>query len=533
MAHNHNHHSHRRGPNRLRQIREALPDLMVEDGQLVEREAQNKATVVSVVYVTAAKTFKGPVAGYTTISPTKGKPLQRGGSDDAATAPTAQAQSEQQTPSRQQSPPPQSPSSVPAASTSRSRVPPTSRPSPSTTQRTSSSSASASRSASRPQSSSERSSLPSSIRAPKSSLESSASLMAADPTSSLSSPSEAESLAAGPTSSPSATAQPVGTSSGMTTAGKAGLAIGIIVGLGLILGLILVCLRRRSKKNEAYGKTEDEKKGFAGDGGAFGAGGGAGSVRSTRTASTAPRLSLRPVTQFSPVLDESRKSAANLLAVSGGGAGEAAADPALASQRNLTPSPQTAGGHWDRQRAVRSDANNSPVNPFGAHAEQTQAPPPGAALGDPSTSSPPLNHSAPSDIRAGHAIAPGVTGAAAGAAAARKVANHQDSPKPLDLTREFDSRPVSPVEARRAPSPTGTMNSFMTATSTGVPHGPVATLTGGPAPSSVHRVQLDFKPSMEDELELRAGTLVRLLHEYDDGWVRPLFLCGGGREEVF
>jgi hypothetical protein len=43
---------------------------------------------------------------------------------------------------------------------------------------------------------------------------------------------------------------------------------------------------------------------------------------------------------------------------------------------------------------------------------------------------------------------------------------------------------------------------------------------GGPANTAVHRVQLDFKPSMEDELELRAGQLIRLLHEYDDGWVR-------------
>jgi len=38
------------------------------------------------------------------------------------------------------------------------------------------------------------------------------------------------------------------------------------------------------------------------------------------------------------------------------------------------------------------------------------------------------------------------------------------------------------------------------------------------AKNNVHRVQLDFKPSMDDELELRAGDLVRLLHEYDDGW---------------
>jgi len=44
---------------------------------------------------------------------------------------------------------------------------------------------------------------------------------------------------------------------------------------------------------------------------------------------------------------------------------------------------------------------------------------------------------------------------------------------------------------------------------------------GAAAPgSAVHRVQLDFKPSMDDELELTNGQLVRVLHEYDDGWVR-------------
>lgn len=40
-----------------------------------------------------------------------------------------------------------------------------------------------------------------------------------------------------------------------------------------------------------------------------------------------------------------------------------------------------------------------------------------------------------------------------------------------------------------------------------------------PKPSNVHRVHLEFKPSMDDELELRPGQVVRMLHEYDDGWV--------------
>jgi len=47
-------------------------------------------------------------------------------------------------------------------------------------------------------------------------------------------------------------------------------------------------------------------------------------------------------------------------------------------------------------------------------------------------------------------------------------------------------------------------------------------MANGPPPSNVHRIQLDFKPSMDDELSLRAGQLVRLLHEYDDGWVSIL-----------
>jgi hypothetical protein len=48
-----------------------------------------------------------------------------------------------------------------------------------------------------------------------------------------------------------------------------------------------------------------------------------------------------------------------------------------------------------------------------------------------------------------------------------------------------------------------------------------AGVTGGaaPGPLNVYRVQLDFSPSQEDELELQAGSLVRMLHEYDDGWV--------------
>ena len=58
---------------------------------------------------------------------------------------------------------------------------------------------------------------------------------------------------------------------------------------------------------------------------------------------------------------------------------------------------------------------------------------------------------------------------------------------------------------------------------------PQSRFQGSPPPQTlraldVHRVQMDFRPNMDDELELSAGQLVRLLHEYDDGWVRPCLL---------
>ena len=43
------------------------------------------------------------------------------------------------------------------------------------------------------------------------------------------------------------------------------------------------------------------------------------------------------------------------------------------------------------------------------------------------------------------------------------------------------------------------------------------------SPDNIHRVGFDFRPSMEDEIELRSGQLVRALHIYDDGWVSLLF----------
>ncbi|KAL1969487.1 hypothetical protein VTN77DRAFT_8925 [Rasamsonia byssochlamydoides] len=47
-----------------------------------------------------------------------------------------------------------------------------------------------------------------------------------------------------------------------------------------------------------------------------------------------------------------------------------------------------------------------------------------------------------------------------------------------------------------------------------------------PLPSNVYRVHMDYIPALDDEIELRVGQLVRLLHVYDDGWTQCANLDG-------
>jgi hypothetical protein len=95
-------------------------------------------------------------------------------------------------------------------------------------------------------------------------------------------------------------------------------------------------------------------------------------------------------------------------------------------------------------------------------------------------------------------------------------------PAPLNV----NGRSTSPQPLLNGPpSPSGTEFSTSSMEGRGAAGATpsIASSVGGNS-SPVHRVQLDFKPSMQDELELRAGQLVRMLHEYDDGWVSFLWL---------
>lgn len=139
-------------------------------------------------------------------------------------------------------------------------------------------------------------------------------------------------------------------------------------------------------------------------------------------------------------------------------------------------------------------------NPFGNHAEAVD----------------PVNAAGPPVIQATGPGGEAMAGAAAAGAVvglARGASKRGNGPKPLDFTQKLPDI--------GQPSPSGTEFSFSEAPSTPVATSGAAAIAaaGGPQNAMVHRVQLDFKPSMEDELEIRAGQLVRVLHEYDDGWV--------------
>lgn len=256
-------------------------------------------------------------------------------------------------------------------------------------------------------------------------------------------------------------------SGGMTAGAKAGLAIGIVLVIGAIVTAIFFCIQRR--KSAQRQRLEDEKSHERND---IFAANRAPSTRSVRTMSTAPRLSLRPVTQFLP---------------------------GFGDNRNATSAARSAPSHSAWERPMTGNDHNK-ENPFGNHAEAVD----------------PVNAAGPPVIQAtgpGGEVMAGTAAAGAVVGLARGASKRGNGPKPLDFTQKLPEI--------GQPSPSGTEFSFSEAPGTPVPTAGAAAIAaaGGPQNAMVHRVQLDFKPSMEDELEIHAGQLVRVLHEYDDGWV--------------
>lgn len=306
---------------------------------------------------------------------------------------------------------------------------------------------------------------------------------------------------------------------GMSTGAKAGLALGLLILVGALLTGVLLLYRRKKKQEMAASDNEkidlnDAPRPLPPQTHSAAvpmiASTTAPSIRTQRTMSTAPRLSLRPVTQFDPAFEEQRRSAGNLLSVTA-----AAGPPPPSKERDLPDRPRSA---WERPGA----ANLAPVeNPFN----------------DPHPSSPPAANpfgndaalpNSPPNASPFHSTQPSAdfaNPAAAIAAADTAMASgppSRDFPAPPSIHASSGSIPPSPAWTEDFPASPGPAPS-------GPP--PVAGAVVGARSNSpvapvnnVHRVQLDFKPSMQDELGLHGGQLVRMLHEYDDGWVSKIYL---------
>ncbi len=421
------------------------------------------SSLVSVVFVTASPTFTGDVAGYTTLTPSaaaESSPQQS--VTYAVTQPSIVEASSSQyiwTPASSSAAPVKETTSQASASTSREAA---------TTYVPSATSSAvmlvASSSSAHPSST-----LPTSIAVAVSSSTLLSSYVSSSQTA-------ARSIS---TMTPSSTATAAASlSGGMSSGGKAGLAIGIILIIALIAGGALWFFWKK-KDSDEWHKADDEKVEFGGAAAALAMKRQSRKsflARSEKHDSNAPRLSLRPVTQFIPDLAGAKKrlSQGNPLNKMNKPVGMAAEG----AGRNLTrDNPNTS--QWERRAGGDGAANpfQDPVNPFGDQAKSSP-PPPNVTV------TPPMSDD-------GSSVNPmtGVTGGAAAGVAGTAI--------------------LAAAAARNGHGPPKN--------GPGGPEGaPVA--AGGP-PGNVHRVQLDFKPSMDDELELSAGQLVRLLHEYDDGWV--------------
>ena len=440
--HHHAHHQHKR---------EHVP----RDAN-AEPADQDAETIVSVVYVTAPKTFDGPIGGYKTMDTSE--LVQEESSTTKATS-----------------------SKAPSPSATKAR----------TTRETDSSNT--------PSASSKSDSILSASISKGALTTSSTSLtesiVSATPTPSTQQSSITSTFISQPAATTSSAPDSTETPQGMTGGQKAGLAFGVIIGLVALLALILCCLRRKKNKNKSYEKTDDEKQPIGPPPPPITR---APSTVSTRTTATAPRLSLRPVTQFLPDLGARRKSGSLLATGVPGQNGSNAPNEthsekaAAASQSSESANPFGNHAEVSEQKALPIQSNAAPVNPF----DSSPAPSDDNRLG--SSLAPPAEAPAPLRIRTPTPTPPPEVSGAPAARAERHITPNQHNLTPA-----------------RAASPAMSTNSEYSLT----PVSP-AYLANGPPPSNVHRVQLDFKPSMEDELGLQAGQLVRLLHEYDDGWVR-------------
>lgn len=279
----------------------------------------------------------------------------------------------------------------------------------------------------------------------------------------------------------------------MTAGAKAGLAIGIVAVIAAILSLIFFCLRQR-KKAEERERLDDEKFTNVAPPGAAAAGaaGAPASMRGLKRLSSAPRLDVRPTTAFFMPNRASQMQ-----------------NPAAANN-GIQMTSQNRGMEQNR------------TNPFGNHAESIDpvnaagpslvdgAVMAGAAAGARgpvrSTSRGAQNKYAGNKAAQSPFTDAARTDGSRGAQNSQQIHNTGVMPQPLAgvIEEGGSGSPVSPV------SPTMAAAAMV---------GGGAVTSGAASNTQLYRVHLDFSPSMPDELRVRAGEIVKLLKEFDDGWV--------------
>jgi hypothetical protein len=346
----------------------------------------------------------------------------------------------------------------------------------------------------------------------------------------------------------------------MSGGAKAGLAFGILILIGVLLAAILFLYRQRKNKQEGHERLDDEKAFFAAGkpdalpshatpapnhGSApaeyrrplsFEVQPAPVSLRETAPPVTtsgglappsrngaAPQLSLRAVSSFEPGISLNPVSSApnTAAAISASVAAAAASGAALSASSARNGSDASFKSAWEKPGA--SNAANDPANPFGNHAEEVSPstresglaeipPPPPSKLINAADF--PLPESVPSTPRNFDAPPPRIFDGPAPSPLAAP-----ETPPKTDSTLVPDALVPGAAAATGAAAIAAAVGAAASNKPQGTSNSPAPVAVAAPNPDNVHRVQLEFKPSMGDELEILAGQLVRVLHEYDDGWV--------------
>ncbi|KAH8698564.1 hypothetical protein BGW36DRAFT_358094 [Talaromyces proteolyticus] len=310
------------------------------------------------------------------------------------------------------------------------------------------------------------------------------------------------------TSSSTPSATPSASSSGGLSGGaKAGIAIGVLLGVAAIAGLILFWLHKQKQNRKEAEAAEAAVE--------------AAAAAREKPFTPSPRP---PVAGAQPPMSNAPNSSgpnsqfglrpgANGNAYAAGGMSVAAVGAAVSAAASYRGSAHSPPGQ---------DPFNDPANPFDTSSQSSSPPLPvpkddpvgGSQVRDLTSSPTGSGTGIPSSLSVGtpadHAGETAAAGAVAGAAVAAAAVAKKSDEHPQQRT---------PSPEYREGSPDGGPGSRPQSPSVG----------GAPFSSNVHRVQMDFTPTLADEMELRAGQLVRILKAYDDGWAQCSSMDGSIR----